>query len=507
MGKAIAWPLVAAAFCWASAAVAEVAQVEVGGELTLYSEWYVQGWPEDARVRWPASALRGRSVGTADNAVGSYFGFDDREPGSLTFTQWTRLHVTAQFSQGVTAFLEFDHQLTWGDSFRSELVTGADVASAGDVAIYQAYVTLEDVWGLPLRVRLGRQEIMLGNEFLVGNNDAATVPIFGLSFDALRLTCTVGEVTFDAFAATLAGAEYRANDVFFAGVDTTWAATEELSLQGYWLWYHDGTPVATPASTMTAPWLERLLGVENYGNTEIHTTGGTVAYVAGGLALNAEVAYQWGDAAHAGVLFRPGLYGDDDAAYDAWALQLDASYTFDARWQPALYGSYTFLGGRDQRESSPGDWLQAMITPYQSGRASMGFNRLFSDYVIGSFLDGSELSGVQAMVVGASVSPTDTLYLSLDLMHLRAVDAFERPALVPFSFLSTPNHKHLGWETYLGLSYTYSDDLEFSIGWSHFFTGRGAAQGHFLASNGLDFIGGSAQDDLDAFFFRSTLRF
>jgi hypothetical protein len=507
MGNGIARVFLVTALGMASSAVPEVSNVEVGGELTLYGEWYVQGWPEDTQERWPASALRGRSIGTADNAVGSYFGFDDREPGSLTLTQWTRLHVMAELRHDVSAFLEFDHQLTWGDAFRSGVVTGVDTAGAGDVAIYQAYMEMEDAWGIPLRVRLGRQEIVLGNEFLVGNNDAATVPIFGLSFDGLRLTYTVGDSTIDAFAASLAGADRKANDVYFAGLYTTWAPTESLALSGYWLWYHDGTPVESPASTSTAPWLERLLGVEAYGDTEIHTTGGSVAYAVGGLALGGEVAYQWGDAAHAGALFRPGLYGDDDAAYNAWALQLDGSYTFEARWQPSVYGSYTYLGGKDQRESSAGEWLHAMLTPYQSGRASLRFNRLFSDYVIGSFLDASELSGVHAVTLGASVSPADTLYLSLDVMYLRAVDAFERPALAPLSFVTQPNDQHLGWETYLGVSYAYSDDLEFNVGWSHFFTGRGAAQGHFLASNGLDFTGGSAQDDLDAFFFRTTLRF
>jgi hypothetical protein len=76
--------------------------------------------------------------------------------------QRTRLNVKADFTDNVSAFIEFDDYSLWGEGFRSNYLTGVDSRPNGvnTVSVYQAYIDVKEIGGSPLSLRAGRQEIM-----------------------------------------------------------------------------------------------------------------------------------------------------------------------------------------------------------------------------------------------------------------------------------------------------------------------------------------------------------
>ncbi|HPO86092.1 MAG TPA: alginate export family protein, partial [Candidatus Hydrogenedentes bacterium] len=199
-------------FAFVGAAFAELQTVQVGGELRIRANYYMNTFtsPGAARLRWPALAgfntLSARPIGTfggIGNGIGILSPFAwDSEGNDLDYVeQRTRLNVKADFTNEVSAFIELDSYDIWGEDFRSNWITGADVRSTSvdDVEVYQAYIEANEMWGLPLRARIGRQELSFGSQWLVGVNDASQ-GVWGLSFDALRLTYATDVFSVDAWA-------------------------------------------------------------------------------------------------------------------------------------------------------------------------------------------------------------------------------------------------------------------------------------------------------------------
>ncbi len=108
-------------------------------------------------------------------ALASWSAFSwDEDSNDLSFVeQRTRLNVKADFTNEVSAFIELDSYDIWGEDFRSNYITGADgrAVSNDDVEMYQAYIEANEMFGMPIRMRVGRQELSFGSEWLVGVND------------------------------------------------------------------------------------------------------------------------------------------------------------------------------------------------------------------------------------------------------------------------------------------------------------------------------------------------
>ncbi|PKL13179.1 MAG: hypothetical protein CVV52_07100, partial [Spirochaetae bacterium HGW-Spirochaetae-8] len=130
----------------------------------------------------------------------------DEDSHLSVVSQYTKLRVRADFSEGVGAFVEFDGLAEWGEDFRSNFITGADMRSdsTDDVEVYQAYLEAAELFGTPLWLRVGRQELRFGSEWLIGGNDNGSVPAWGLSFDAVRFTYALDDLAIDAFWSKLA---------------------------------------------------------------------------------------------------------------------------------------------------------------------------------------------------------------------------------------------------------------------------------------------------------------
>ena len=305
----------------AGVAVAELQNVEVGGKLKIRGNYYRM----------------------------DYFG------ATSAVEQRTMLNVKADFTNDVSTFIEFDSYNFWGNDFRSDYLTGIDGRNGTDVDLYQAYINVKNLWGTPLSLRVGRQELVFGSEFLLGNNDSNAY-FTGLSFDAIRLTFANDMFKADAFAAKLAETyqNFGKGDTDLYGVYGSYIGIEDVTIDAYWLYLVDN----------------RVVGNE----IDFHTFGLRGAGTFSGFDFDVEAAYQFGN-----VDGQPSAcpfgFGEADVEYDAWAANLVAGYTFDMTWQPRVYGKFAYLGGGDRDESC---W---------SNDRSLPFNRLFSDVDYSVFLE------------------------------------------------------------------------------------------------------------------------
>jgi hypothetical protein len=250
-------------------ATAELQNVQVGGQIRIRADYYSnytfdiagQGLPQTpptlfgTQIIWPSFFLPRRPIGSgAFNGPGivSGFAWSDRDSNNETWVeQRTRLNVKADFTNDVSAFIELDSYDIWGEDFRSDYITGLDnrAITSDDVEVYQAYIEANNMFGLPLRARIGRQELSFGSEWLVGVNDTAAL-FTGLSFDAVRLTYATDQFSIDAWASTLfeSGINEQDGDVWFYGVYASYLGIPDITIDAYWMWVRDARSSTTRIS-------------------------------------------------------------------------------------------------------------------------------------------------------------------------------------------------------------------------------------------------------------------
>jgi len=509
-------------------AAADLQTVQVGGELRIRGQYWRHSFDDPTAttytgnmIRWPASALGGRPIGDpyGRQTIVSFFDWDNRGDDYRLVEQRTRLNVRADFTEEVTGYIELESYEAWGEDFRSNYITGVDRRGSGDVEVYQAYIELRDLFGVPLQLRLGRQEVVLGSGWLIGANDR--LPEFGgLSFDAVRLTYATDQFSVDALWAKLAErfSDWNDCDRDLYALYGSYTGIEAVAFDAYWLLLRDAAPLRDTAATWLGEKIEDWLGLDDYETTYLHTVGLRMHGERGGFDYSVDGAYQFGNASHVGVLFKPFVYGDADAEFDAWAGDLEIGYTFDHRMRPRLWIGAAYFEGEDNRDISFWEWwnpFAALVAP----RSSVSFNRLFSDKTYSPVLDDQgALTNFWTLRGGVSFAPTESVRLGLDAAWLEALETFDRPIhvrwgrtripiLPAFSFLTTPTDDSLGWELGLWGEYAYSKDLVFRAGWHHFFTGKGSAEGNFVDLNGLLYHGGTDDQDADYLYLEARVLF
>ncbi len=497
---------------------AELQNVTVGGSVRIRGNYIrntfttFQGGMPMPEQRWsPASVWKrpigGRGFFSPVNNVMSIYDWDDRGDDVAFVEQRTRLHVRADFTQDVSAFIELDSYDVWGEDFRSDYVTGSDARarSVDDVEFFQAYIEADQIYGVPLRLRIGRQELAFGSQWLVGPRDFAFF-YTGASFDALRLTYSHDQFTIDAWAGKLAEnfADMFENDVDFYGVYGSYIALEGFTFDAYLLYLRDDIPIPN------APF-----GLAGYSDTNLFTVGLRGAMNKWNFDVDAEVAYQFGSADAIGATFTTLLAGDSRAHFDNWGAKLDVGYSFDYKCRPRLFAGFRYYGGEDRRDISFWDWLN----PFHRPRASISFNRLFSNDIASGFMDlNNDASNMWWVRAGFNTFLYDKFLIIFFASHYEAVEPFRRPLsaklwgnrvpLLPgASWITKENPRDLGYDIGLFTEYHYSEDLIFELGYTHHFVGPGQEYGTFSRWNGLAYNGGTGKDGGDYIYAGTRIKF
>jgi len=545
--------------CVSFAASADLQNVEIGGKIEIYGAWYSNVFESRASSeRIPAYFLPQRAIGPYNTA--SFFRTDTSGNNADFWEQRTRLHVLADFTNEVTAFIEFDQIDWWGQDFRSDYRTGIDgpANSSDDLEVNQAYVDVNAMFGLPARLRIGRQEMEYGSGWLIGS-DPGPDPFVGTAQDAARLTLGSEELHIDLWMSKLVerGASEHDGDTDFYGIYATWKpgdiggipssprellfpihlvfgaydaimrhgpfrgraepATANLEFDVYYFFLRDAESRNDTNFAAPIEWLEDLAGLDDYDATQLHTAGARGTGIWNGFDWEVEAAYQWGEADAFGALFKPSgqLYGDTDAEWDAWAGHFEVGWVTRMPWSTRMFVGGAYYGGEDNRDITFAEWLN----PFDRPQASVSFNRLFSSWREDAFIDGSGMSNFWKAYLGANAYPSERLELGFTLAYYETNETFDSPVAISFgdwqvpvapalSFWTEQGADDLGWQTSLWITYAYTENLAFEVGWSHWFTGEAIANpANFLDENGLRNITGRDHEDQDYVYFLTTIEF
>ncbi len=507
------WLSVAMPLLMVTSAFAELQQVSVGGELRIRGRQYFNTFsPRGERIDPQYTGWRP----LGPKGTTSVFKWDGRG------TDWTRyetsvlLNVKADFTDNVTAFIELYDWHIWGEDFRSNYLTGEDrrADSSDDVEIEQAYVEMRQIFGAPLKLRVGRQAIKLGKGWLV---DDMLTPSQYSSHDAIRLTWTpADDLSIDAIMSKLNEQQIGDEDTDFYALYGTWTGIPELTVSAYWFFLRSAQHVETTKLGAPGEWAESLFGWDSYDPTRLHTVGTYLFGKSNGFDYSLELAYQFGDASHVGSYFKPvtGAYGDPGANYDNWGLEAILGYTFsDVKWQPRPYVMASWYDGKDNRDITFWEWLN----PFYRPEASISFNRLFSSTnSFPTINDNGWLSNVIQVQLGLELQVTEKVRTHVHVAKDWVDDPFDPPVSFeigdrrfysPFSFWTEKGSRDLGWEAAAWVKYQYSADLWFLLYGNYLWTGEGLAKGAFIQYNGTEFSGGTDDNDAGYLFWMAVLKF
>ncbi|GMW00439.1 MAG: hypothetical protein AMXMBFR84_15760 [Candidatus Hydrogenedentota bacterium] len=495
----------------------ELRNIETGGAIEIYGAYYSGFFSDQDYVVWPNFLLDWRPIG--NNGTSTYVDNDGDANATTFIEQRTKLYVRADFTRDISAFVELDSVWTWGEDFRSDWRTGADTRALfneGNPEIFQSYIEAREVLGHPLTLRIGRQVLAFGDEWLVGSNPDPD-PFTETSFDAIRLTYEWGIATVDVWASQLSesGGREQDGDASFFGAYSSFDISPALTLDLYYLFLRDAARVNDTQFTAPLEQLEDVLGLDDYDPSALHTAGVRVAGAWRSIDYRFEAAYQWGEADALGATFRPfGVYGDNEAEFDTWGGVFELGYQFENRYSPRVYFGGHYFGAKDYRDLGADDWLN----PFDRSDASVAFNRLFSSYRATHFLDYSALSNYWLIRAGIELALTDRLSASLDVLYHEVVEPFDAPAYaqvgdfrIPVApalpFLTEEGSDELGVEIMFAPEYRYSEDLTFSMQLVYYFVGDAFEDGVFFDENGTRFIGGTGSDDAVSVTFLTSISF
>lgn len=176
------------------AAYAEVQNVKVSGDLTVY------GISRNL-------ALRGENNDAREKSLASI----------------ARVRIDADLTDNVIATVRLLNERYWGNETNNSGTSGVNT----NIDLDLAYVTLKEFLFSPVTLSVGRQELHFGNDMIVGdpdtNNMVTTASAFGATgrdhdltarkaFDAIRLTLNYDPLVVDVVASKITETNLNQND-------------------------------------------------------------------------------------------------------------------------------------------------------------------------------------------------------------------------------------------------------------------------------------------------------
>jgi Alginate export len=148
----------------------------------------------------------------------------------------TRLNVTATPEDNVRVFVQIQDSRVFGSEF-STLKDG----SADNLDAHQAYLQLDNLFGSNFSARVGRQEIIIGNQRLVGPVGWDNI---GRSFDGAVFNYRGEKASLVALAAKMVGSTGKPDSKNLFGVVGTYPFAEGQLIDALVLLDNDSTPIA-----------------------------------------------------------------------------------------------------------------------------------------------------------------------------------------------------------------------------------------------------------------------
>jgi cell division protein FtsB len=320
-----------------------------------------------------------------------------------------RLGVALEFQDLVNTFIEVQHVGFFGDS-STEFGPNLRNDKKSEVQLYQGYIDFQRFFGTPVRFRFGRQEIVHGTQFLIGNADFDE----GLSFDAARFTHVWEDLglELDVWAARLSDnfkdaiicadkpddVQFRGDKRDFFGIYNTWTGVHKKvgfidGVEFYLLYVKDHTDDLFDASsqlTGRSPAFYRPIGMtadfsNDFVGEDRYTVGGRVhgSFIdnsARRLSYNLEAAFQFGHGRangafdpHTGEPIPGG--GAKTGQIRAAGLESGIEHLWkEAFLSPSLALGYLYASG----DNNPNDRKVTTFNPlFQNNHERLGYSDIF----------------------------------------------------------------------------------------------------------------------------------
>ncbi len=366
--------------------------------------------------------------------------------GSFWMTQ-TRLRVDADLTDNVSTTVRLINEREWD----------AEIATDTDIDLDLAYVTLKEFLYSPLTLTIGRQEIMLGNKFVVGSANTFALGAgttngvprdlsLRKAFDGIRATLNYDPLVIDAFYAKVdevynanaAAPNYNNEDNDVYGINARYDVNKDLAVEGYYIALKQRSRV----------------GIMDKNNN-IHTIGMLLlATPIENLKASLEMAYQFGVQRGAAT---------QDLSVDAYAVQAMADYTFaNTKYTPKLGASYTYLSGKNSQDEV-GQW-----------------NPLFNDQCLNNIPYAIfPMTNLHVWNVRGSMKPTDDITLGVNYGYYLRDEKSPMVGAYPISAYNMSDKKVLGHAIDLTATYDYTEDVQFAL-----------TNGYFVTGDALNDVGG-----------------
>lgn len=354
-------------------------------------------------------------------------GIDDNSGAWLMNT--ARFWIGAELTDQVSALVRVLNEREWGQ----------DVPAGGEwLDLDLAYLSVDDLFLPGLSLTLGRQEILLGRGFVVGNvnpagnwNVRAQDLTARKSLDAIRLDYDLGVMPIDV---TLFGAKINEGWNVMLNDDTD-------------LW---GINVANDLGNAVLENYVLFLKNRAAGN-DIWTIGMRVnheVFSMPGLNWDGELAYQTGDIGQQNL--------------EAWAGALDVSYVLPSPYMTTIGAGYAYYSGDDGAAATKVKAFQPMFPDDQGSRVGYLLNAIAVEAGL-----NAAWSNLHAFKVYGSLSPADGHEMSL--------------AVFPALRLDETDPKRLGMAVDLGYNFAYTEDLSLGL-----LAGYGRLDSAMAAAAGVD---------------------
>jgi hypothetical protein len=419
-------------------------KITIGGQLRERLEWYAS------------------QVGTGTG----------REVGG---TYRARLKIKAELADGVTAVFVPQAVGTWGENMQG---IGLDTNGNTVFDMHEAYMLLSNPFGINgFIVKVGRQEVNLGNQRLVG---AVGWSQAGRSLDGILLGYAAGDYGLAAFfygklndEASGVGPWLHQGDKDL-DIDlyvTTWQGNfKPFGIGGT----YEITDIYVNPTTAA-------LGVD----ANINTLYGRVTPVFdtdfAKVKLNLEAAAQTGSAG-----------GDDFSGY-FFSVGAGANFA-DVAWAPGAFLGYDYYSGDSDDQGDIDSFWSVLPTAHKwLGHADVIWASNIYKFN-GKITNRSP--GVEDLYLKLHAKPLNRLALGLDLHYFKTAEDYAVGIGVKPANYKGKTSDDVGWESDFSLKYKYSKNLCLSLGWEHFdpdsdfgktYLGGDDAEDHIWAQADLKF--------------------
>jgi len=336
------------------------------------------------------------------------------------------VNIEADLTDNVSAFIRLGNERLWGTG------TSSLTFNENNLVLDTAYVTMKEMLYAPLTVTIGRQPLVYGNAFLIGDgsraNEIAEVADLtgGKNFDAVKAVLDYDPLVVDIFAAKVDENFNRGlndnDDANLYGINANWQLGGEMNvvLESYLFAQMDRTNI-TPTDAKTK---------------KLYVPGMRVSVNPyEGLNVQLEGAYQTGN-------------GKANEKISAYGLQGMANFALPVLkdMTPVVSASYTYLSGDEDKNLK--------ITEFQPMYEDQNGGRIFDA------INGTN-TNVKIASLAAELSPVQDVTAKLSWYNLNKARG-----------VAGTSSKKMGNEFDLDVTYAYTEDVKFGMSAGIFYAGK-----------------------------------